>query len=120
MCECCYRLKRQDAAYFGGLREVVLERDGHRCRVCHTPDGLRQGRVLVHHRMPGRSELELMISLCRGCHAKVHRTIAVLGEMSPLLRELWREQHPEGHEQESLDFTDRTASAEKVELPFDK
>ena len=32
------------------------------------------------------------------------RTKAVLSEMPLLLLELWREQHPEGHEQTALDF----------------
>jgi len=45
-----------------------------------------------------------MISLCPACHAKVGRTRAVLSEMPPLLLELWREQHPKGHEQTSLGF----------------
>jgi hypothetical protein len=31
-CATCYTLKRQDEAYFGGLREAVLERDGYVCR----------------------------------------------------------------------------------------
>ena len=33
-CAICYTLKQQDAEYFGGLREQVLERDGYACRVC--------------------------------------------------------------------------------------
>jgi len=33
---------------------------------------------------------------------KIHRTIAVLTEMPPLLLVLWREQHPRGHEQTTL------------------
>jgi len=45
-----------------------------------------------------------MISLCPGCHAKVYRTKAVFSQMPPLLLELWREQHPEGHEQMVLEF----------------
>jgi hypothetical protein len=48
--------------------------------------------------------LHLMISLCPGCHAKVGRTKAALSQMAPLLLELWREQHPNGHEQTTLDF----------------
>ena len=43
-----------------------------------------------------------MIALCAGCHAKVHRTKVVLTEFPPLLLVLWREQHPEGHEQTYL------------------
>ena len=86
LCATCYTLKRQDAEYFGGLREQVLERDGYACRVCGDPD------PGVHHREPGKSILHLMIALCAGCHAKVHRTKVVLTEFPPLLLELWREQ----------------------------
>ena len=100
LCGTCYTLRRQDDEYFGGLREKVLRRDGYRCRVC---DGLKPG---VHHRVPGVSRLHLMIALCAGCHAKVHRTRAMFAtvDASPLLLVLWREQHPEGHEQIALDF----------------
>jgi hypothetical protein len=79
LCATCYSLKRQDAEYFGGLREQVLERDGYACRVCGDPD------PGVHHREPGNSVLHLMIALCAGCHAKVHRTKVVLTEFPPLL-----------------------------------
>jgi hypothetical protein len=62
------------------LREKVLERDGYRCRVCDAP-GRNKRSIIVHHRVPGKSVIHLMISLCPGCHAKVHRTLAVLTEM---------------------------------------
>jgi 5-methylcytosine-specific restriction endonuclease McrA len=103
MCATCYSLRRQDEENFGGLRETVLERDGYRCRVCDAP-GTGKRSIIVHHRVPGRSELKLMISLCPACHARVHRTKAVLVAMPPLLLVLWREQHPKGHEQKTLDF----------------
>jgi hypothetical protein len=103
LCATCYTLKRQDDEYFGGLREQVLERDGYCCRVCRA-SGRRKRSIVVHHRVPGKSLLHLMISLCPGCHAKVGRTRVVLSQMPPLLRELWREQHPLGHEQTALDF----------------
>jgi len=103
MCAICYTLKRQDEEHFGALRETVLERDGYRCRVCDA-SGRDKRSITVHHRVPGRSVLHLMISLCPGCHAKVHRTRTVLRHMPPLLLELWREQHPKGHEQTALDF----------------
>ena len=32
LCASCYTMKRQDEAYFDGLREAVLARDGYRCR----------------------------------------------------------------------------------------
>ncbi len=115
LCASCYNLKRQDAEYFGGLREAVLERDGYRCRVCDAPGG-RKREMIVHHRRPGKSVLPLMISLCPGCHAKVHRTKAVLTVWPPLLLELWREQHPYGHEQTLLDFSIRRSSAKPVPL----
>jgi len=106
LCATCYTLKRQDEEYFGGLREAVLERDGYRCRVCEA-SGRDKRSIVVHHRVPGRSVLTLMISLCPGCHAKVHRTRTVLRHMPPLLLELWREQHPKGHEQTMLDLIGR-------------
>lgn len=104
LCSTCYTLKRQDEANFGGLREQVLKRDGYSCRVC-TASGRRKRSIAVHHRVPGRSVLNLMIALCPKCHAKVSRTKVILSQMPPLLLELWREQHPGGHEQIMLDFT---------------
>ncbi len=109
LCATCYTLKRQDEEYFGGLREVVLERDGYRCRVCDA-SGRDKRSIIVHHRIPGKSILNLMLSLCPGCHAKIHRTEAVLSAMPPLLLELWREQHPKGHEQTNLVFDVKKSS----------
>ena len=105
LCPTCYTLKRQDEENLGGLREAVLERDGYRCRVCDA-SGRDKRSIIVHHRVPGKSVLKLMmLALCPSCHAKVHRTKAVLSTVPPLPRELWREQHPKGHEQAQLDFT---------------
>jgi hypothetical protein len=118
LCPTCYTLKRQDEEYFGGLWEVVLERDGHRCRGCGA-HGREKRSIIVHHRVPGVSTLELMISLCPGCHAKVERTKMVLSEMNPLLLVLWREQHPDGPEQTMLAFNTRKPAAQVVPLAFD-
>ena len=115
LCATCYSLKRQDGEHFGGLRELVLERDGYRCRVCDA-SGRDKRSITAHHRVPGRSVLHLMISLCPGCHARVHRTRAVLWIMPPLLLRLWREQHPNGHEQKMLDFTSVASVARDVPL----
>jgi hypothetical protein len=117
LCATCYTLKRQDEEYFGGLREKVLERDGYACRICGA-SGHDKRSIIVHHRVPGKSLLHLMISLCPGCHAKVHRTKMVLTELPPLLLELWREQHPEGQEQTILDFKARRPVAAAVPLTF--
>lgn len=45
-----------------------------------------------------------MISLCPACHAKIHRTRAVVRLMPLLLVQLWRDAHPKGHEQTALQF----------------
>jgi 5-methylcytosine-specific restriction endonuclease McrA len=115
LCATCYTLKRQDEEYFGGLREKVLERDGYACRICGA-SGHDKRSIIVHHRVPGKSLLHLMISLCPGCHAKVHRTKMVLTELPPLLLKLWREQHPAGQEQTILDFKARKPVAAAVPL----
>ena len=115
LCATCYTLKRQDEEHFGGLRKTVLERDGYRCWVCEA-SGRDKRSIVVHHRVPGKSVLNLMISLCPGCHAKVHRTKIVLGFMPPLLAKLWREQHPLGREQMMLDFSAKNAAAKAVPL----
>lgn len=115
LCATCYTLRRQDEEHFGGLREAVLERDGYRCRVCDA-SGRDKRSITVHHRVPGRSLLHLMISLCPGCHAKVHRTKAVLSVLPPLLLKLWREQHPAGHEQKALNFIPKQMLAQHVPL----
>ncbi len=107
----------QDEADFGGYREDVLTRDNHRCAVpgCTT---LKRGKrsTAVHHRKPGYNDPELMISLCLACHAKVTRTQFLNREWPPLLRVLWREQHPKGHEQTALNFGAQKLPARTVPL----
>jgi 5-methylcytosine-specific restriction endonuclease McrA len=115
LCATCYTLKRQDKEYFGGLREAVLERDGYRCRVCDA-SGRDKRSIIVHHREPGKSIMSLMLSLCPGCHAKIHRTRVVLSALPPLLLELWREQHPKGHEQTNLVFDVKKPRPQRVPL----
>ena len=95
LCGTCYTLKRQDAEYFGGNREVVLARDGHRCTVPGCTTSKRGKRsIAVHHRVPGNNDPKLMLTLCLACHAKVTRTQFVQDDWPPLLRILWREAAP--------------------------
>jgi hypothetical protein len=105
LCSTCYTLKRQDETYFGGHREEVLKRDDYRCRVpgCLT---LKRGKrsVAVHHREPGNNDPVKMLTLCLPCHAKVTRTFYVQDDWPEFLRVLWREQHPDGHEQGAFNF----------------
>ena len=117
LCSTFYALKRQDWEYFGGHREDVLKRDNYRCRVpgCTTTKRGKRS-VAVHHREPGNSDPEKMLTLCLPCHAKVTRTFYVQNEWPEFLRILWREQHPEGHEQTGLDFAVQRAPARAVPL----
>ena len=52
----------------------------------------------------GPPELDLMITLCLAHHAMVTRTVVLLQDWPELLRVLWREQHPDAHEQTALVF----------------
>ena len=78
LCSTCYTLERQDDENFGGLREAVLERDGKRCRVCDA-SGRDKRFIIVHHRVPGKSVLHLMIGISARCHAIVHLVATELG-----------------------------------------
>ena len=102
----------------GGHREEVLKRDGYRCRVpeCTT---VKRGKrsVAVHHRQPGNSDPARMLTLCLACHAKVTRTLFVEADWPDFLRVLWREQHPDGHEQRVLNFA-CLDPASSDQLPF--
>jgi hypothetical protein len=55
--------------------------------------------VAVHHRQPGRSSLDLLVTLCPACHAVVERTQVLFCDVPELLRVLWRELHPAASEQ---------------------
>jgi hypothetical protein len=111
LCPSCYTMKWQDEEYFGGLRERVLERDGYKCRVCGKP-AVHGKKLMVHHRRPGVSIMRLMITLCRGCHSKVHKRKMMIGvDIPELLRVLWRELHAGGLEQFSMDFSPLGAEA---------
>jgi hypothetical protein len=56
-----------------------------------------------------------LITVCRRCHARIHRTRMLLKILPALLIELWREQHPDGVEQLAFDF-DRGESPEQLHL----
>jgi hypothetical protein len=55
--------------------------------------------LAVHHRQPGVSSLDLLVTLCPACHAVVERTEVLFRDVPELLRVLWRELHPEASEQ---------------------
>jgi hypothetical protein len=87
-CRPCYYRRYRSWRFFGGLREVVLKRDRFRCRVCDSVVSL-----VVHHRSEDNHKRRL-ITLCIGCHTRVHRYRALRLWMPTVLLKLWREQHP--------------------------
>jgi 5-methylcytosine-specific restriction endonuclease McrA len=99
LCSRCYRARAHSRFYFGGYRQAVLHRDGFRCRSCGA-EGAGQKRetacpqLHVHHRVPGRSEPDLLITLCAACHARLHRLLALRHWIPEALVPLWQEQHP--------------------------
>jgi len=88
VCRACYDRRRRSRLFFGGFREQVLGRD-RCCRVC-----LADRQLLVHHRRPGKEKPAWQITLCRGCHARLHRRGQLPGVYNALFFRLWREQHP--------------------------
>jgi hypothetical protein len=69
--------------------------------------------MAVHHRRPGVSKIAYLISLCPGCHARLHKTLVwrqSFFRSVPLAVQLWRELHPGAPEQLALGF-DGSASA---------
>jgi len=66
---------QREQKHYSGNRRAVLNRDGHKCRHCGKINSL-----VVHH-LDGKGRghkvrddgLANLITLCRGCHAKVHR-----------------------------------------------
>ena len=100
LCQHCYHRERADRKHFAGLREQVLARDQHCCRGCHA-DSI-DTVLAVHHRQPGSSSFELLVTLCPACHAVVERTQVLFRDVPELLRVLWRELHPAASEQMPL------------------
>lgn len=78
---------------------------GWQSLLCLRCVGRDKRSIIVHHRVPGKSLLNLMISLCPACHARIHRTRAAVRLMQPPLLRLWRELHTQGHEQTELNFS---------------
>ena len=62
---------RLDSTSYSKLQRQVLERDGWRCQVCGSMQNLQ-----VHHlkfrSQSGGDEEKNLITLCAGCHARMH------------------------------------------------
>ena len=50
-------------------------------------------RLVVHHR-GGDNQKRWLITLCIGCHTRVHRYRALRSWVPEVLLKLWRERHP--------------------------
>jgi hypothetical protein len=86
-CRSCYDRQYRSLRLFGGLRDRVLKRDGFRCRSCGA-----RSRLLVHHRDKHNDE-ELLLTLCIGCHMRVHHSYGFRHWLPATLLRLWREWH---------------------------
>jgi hypothetical protein len=87
-CRLCYGRHYRSLRFFGFLREVILKRDRFRCRACSA-----RVRLVVHHRS-GVNQRRRLITLCIGCHSRVHRYRALRSWVPEVLLKLWRERHP--------------------------
>lgn len=106
LCRACYdRRRRRSDKCFGGYRESVLARD-RCCQTCLADRGrITESNCIVHHRQPGLNRPALHITLCRACHARLHRRQQLPGFYSDLFLRLWREAHPGAPTQLRLPLT---------------
>ena len=77
---------------------MILKRDRFRCRACSA-----SARLVVHHRS-GVNRRRRLITLCIGCHTRVHRYRALRSWVPEVLLKLWRERHPREPVQLQLPF----------------
>ncbi len=72
-----HRMERAnpDSKKWSKLRKKALRRDNHECHVCKSSSG-QGGSLHVHHIEPrsegGEDLLDNLITLCHGCHEKLH------------------------------------------------
>jgi ATP-dependent DNA helicase RecQ len=64
---------RLDSESYEMLREEVLRRDAWRCQFCGAMSNLEVHHQIFRSHSGEDSELNL-ITLCTGCHARMHRT----------------------------------------------
>lgn len=69
---------RAQSHEWGTVREVVLKRDGYKCKQCGVSS--RAAETDVHHLLPrsagGMDEPSNLVTLCDGCHAAHHPKLA--------------------------------------------
>ncbi|MDQ2947740.1 MAG: hypothetical protein M3Y27_17700 [Acidobacteriota bacterium] len=109
-CRSCYDRRYRSLRFFGGLRERVLRRDRFVCRVCGANSSL-----VVHHR-ERRNEARLLVTLCAGCHMRLHHSYGFRHWLSGRLLRLWRELHQ--GEPVQLQLALENAAKRNTSVPF--
>jgi 5-methylcytosine-specific restriction endonuclease McrA len=87
-CRRCYYRRVNDLVRFGGHREAVMSRDAQTCQVCGAK------AQLVHHRKYDPQDPNWQLSLCRPCHARIHRLATLRRFLPAKLVDLWAEANP--------------------------
>lgn len=69
-----YMKSWHDQVKYGGLKQDVLNRDEHRCRLCGAVDSDGFRHLTIHHIDGSKTHNVLgnLITLCRRCHARIH------------------------------------------------
>lgn len=104
-CVCKRHRQRQyySSRYHGGLRYVVLKRDGYKCVCCNS-----QHYLNVHHVDGNRHNNEdpsNQVALCCRCHARIERSIVFIcraEEADQKRLKLWLRLRPQGRFQPVL------------------
>lgn len=99
LCPRCARRARLSRERFAGEREAALRRDNYQCRICGNLD-----QIVLHHRRPGVNVREAYITLCRGCHNRIHHTHRPGFGFLDMMRRLWREVNADVAEQRLLEL----------------
>jgi 5-methylcytosine-specific restriction endonuclease McrA len=55
--------------------EQVMERDGHKCRMCGRSEGLADVHHIIKRSQGGGDDMDNLITLCRNCHNKQHAQV---------------------------------------------
>ena len=58
---------------FGNSKAACLNRDNYTCQCCKTKKGTLHAHHIIYRRNGGADTLDNLITLCEGCHKKLHR-----------------------------------------------
>jgi len=64
--------ERPDADTWDTIRQAILHRDKHRCRLCGRSDRTLHVHHLLELSRGGRTEPSNLLTLCQDCHAILH------------------------------------------------